>query len=158
VLSVHLSNHVSTATLESLIEEMNFITPAAMGTTLLVRVKKVLPAVEHTIRSSGNSDATSWLGHYMGETGIQSSNFQQARETIKQRGRAAGLEDNLMGEDEHAGFREKVGVHMFRFDDRQHLAVDQVQHLLPGIDGYGFEAVRGRSPWKVSSRCAEPYF
>jgi hypothetical protein len=46
---------------------------------------------------------------------------------------AAGLQDQLMGKDEHAGFGEKVGIDMLGFNDGKNLAIDQVEHLLPGF-------------------------
>jgi hypothetical protein len=157
MLSIHFAYHIGTASLESLIEKVDLIPPAAMGTTLLFRVKEVLPALEHTVRDGGSRNTTSWLSNDVRKTGVQRSNLQQARKSVKQSCRATGLEDNLVGEHKHARFGKQIGIYMLGFDDGQHLAVDQIQHFLPGLSRYSLEAIGRSTSRKVSSRGTEPY-
>lgn len=153
MIGVHAPDHVRTAVLERVVQELDLLLPARVGSRLAVGEEEVLAAVEDAMRGGGHlhvvqrSDIVEW------ETGIHSGNAEQAAKAQQQSGRSASLQDDLVGEDEHAGLGEQIGVDVVRFDDGQDLAVDQVQHALPdgGADclqtiflGAGGQSIRAR--------------
>jgi hypothetical protein len=94
----------------------------------------------------------------MRETSIEGCDFQETGQAVEQGGSSACLEDDLVGEDEHARLGKEVGIDMLGFDDRQDLAIDEIQHLLPGVSGDGLQSERTGFSWKVGGGRAEPYF
>lgn len=63
-----------------------------------------------------------------------------------------------MWEDEHAGFREEVGVNALGLDYRQDLAIDQVQHVLPYFGRNSLQSIGSNALGKRQRRGAEPNF
>ena len=102
-------------------------------------------------------DALNQVGLLVREAGLERSKLEHAWEAAKQSGSAASLEDKLVREDEHARLGEQVGIHVAGLNDREHLAVDQIQHLLPGILGHGLEAKRRGRRRQRLLRGREPY-
>lgn len=133
VLAVHLSDHVGTASHESLVKELDLVAPAAVRTTLLVRVEEVLATVEDAMRSGGGRNGGGEVGLDTRETGLEGSNFKHSRQAVQQSGGTAGLEHELVGEDKHAGLGEEVGVHVSMSDNRENLAVHKIKHLFPSV-------------------------
>ena len=158
VLAVHFANHVGTAALESLVQEADFVAPATVGTLLRFRVQEVLPAVEDAVGRGSSCEASARGWFYVRETSIDGSNLQEASETPEEGSGTAGLQHDLVREDEHARLREKVGIDVLRLNDRQNLAVDKVQHLLPDLSRHLLETKRTGLTGQVGSRGAEPYF
>jgi hypothetical protein len=157
VLAVHLANHVGTATTELVIQEADFVAPAAVRSTLLVRVQEVLTAVEDAVRRSSGRNALDQVGLLVWEASLECSDFEHARQTAEEGSGAASLEDQLVRENKHARLGEQVGVDVAGLNDGQNLAVDQVKHLLPGILGNSLQAQRGGRRRKRLLRWAEPY-
>ena len=112
VVTVHLANHVGATVEKQLVHGANFIPPATVRAALTVRKEEVLAAVEHTVRSSSNAQTTRWSG--LRESTKNRCNFKDARQTRQQSGGATGLQDQFVRPDEHAGLRQKVGVHVIR--------------------------------------------
>jgi hypothetical protein len=144
--------------LESLVQELDFVSPAAVGSTLLVGIQEVLPAVEDPVWSGRSCNSLQRLGSDMGKSSVESSNLQQARKTQEQGGSAACLQDHFVGKDEHARLRKKIGIDMFGLDDREDFAVNKIKHLLPGISGHDFESKGTSLSRQVGGRRTEPYF
>ena len=87
----------------------------------------------------------------MRESSVERRDFQQARKAPEQRGGTTSLENDLVGKDEHAGLGEKIGIHMFRLNDGQDFAVDEVQHVLPDFRGHGLKSEWSCRPRYVGS-------
>ncbi|RII21950.1 hypothetical protein CUC08_Gglean001120 [Alternaria sp. MG1] len=155
MFAVHLANHVGTATLETVVKVTNLIAPAAVGSTLLVRVEVVLPAVKHAVWCGGWRNA-GCLGGNVREASV-CSNLQHATEAPKQSSSSAGLEHHLVGEDEHARLGQEVCIDMLRLDDGENLAVDQIEHVLPGIRRHLLQSSWTGLSRQFSSGSAEPY-
>ena len=157
MLAVHLANHVGTAAAELVVQEADFVAPAAVRSTLLVGVQEVLAAVEDAVRRSSGGNALDQVGLLVREASLKGSDFEHARQTAEERGGATSLEDQLVREDKHTRLGEQVGVDIAGLNDRQNLAVDQVQHLLPGILGDSLQAQRGGRRRQRLLGWAEPY-
>jgi hypothetical protein len=103
----------------------------------LIGVEVVLPTVENAVRGGRWRDAGA-LRDDEGEASI-GGNLQHTSEAPEQGRGAASLEDELVGEDEHARLRQEVGIDVFGLDDRENLAVNQIKHVLPDLHGHLFE-------------------
>jgi hypothetical protein len=156
MISVHFANHVSVAMLKHPIKKLDFFFPATVGSMLLVREQEVLAAVENSVRSSSRLDSIHRAATVGRKPGILSCTSQHIAKAKEESRGAACLEDELVREDKHARFRQKVGIDMLGLNHGQDLAVDLVEHQFPSLCRHCFQAIL-LSSGRESIRCwSEP--
>jgi hypothetical protein len=158
VLAVHFADHVGTAALEALVQEADFVAPAAMGTLLSLGVEEVLPAVKDAVGRGGSCKASAGRRLDVRKARVDSSDLEKTSETPEEGSGTTGLQHDLVGEDEHARLGEQVSIDVLRLNDGQDLAVDEVEHLLPDLSRHLLEAQWAGLTRQVGGRRAEPYF
>ncbi|KAJ2962266.1 hypothetical protein NQ176_g10945 [Zarea fungicola] len=82
--------------------------------------------------------------------------MKKALKAEQEGGGAAGLENQLVGEDKHAGLGQEVGVDSIGLEDGEDLAVDHVEHGLPGLLVDSLEAEGGGIDGEVVGTGGEP--
>lgn len=157
MFTVHLANHIGTPAQEELVHGSDFISPATVRPALAFGKEEVLTAVKDTVRSSCRGNTADQWRAGLGETSIKSSNFENARKSMQKGSGATGLEDQLVREDEHAGFGQEVGIDVIRLDNGENLAVDEVEHAFPGVRRHGLESIWNRRVDEVIGRRSEPH-
>lgn len=139
MITIHLAHHIGTSSIEHVVEILDLLLPALVGSTLLVGEEEILAAVEDAIGSRGSMNIVDRFSVVEREASMRSSNVKHTLKTEEQGGCSTSLENELVREDKHAGLGQEVGVDGRGFDGGEDLAVDKIEHGLPDFLGDGLE-------------------
>lgn len=141
MVAIHFAYHIGGSTRKHIIKELDLVLPATMGSMLFIWKQEVLPTVEHSPWCSRSCNLVDRVRIMVWESSIRCSNSQHAAKSQQKCCGAASLQNKLVWKDEHARLRKEIGIDVIGLHDREDLAIDQIQHILPCLCGHCLQAI-----------------